>query len=150
MQVSVETTQGLERRLTISVPAEKVDVEVKNRLRQMSKTQRINGFRPGKVPPSVIQKRFGKSVRQEVAGEIMQRNFVDAIVAEKMNPAGRPSFVAKSNEMGKALEFEATFEVYPEVELKDLDKIAVERPTVEVTDADLDEMFVTLQKQHQT
>ncbi|GAW97639.1 MULTISPECIES: trigger factor [Colwellia] len=150
MQVSVETTQGLERRLTISVPAEKVDVEVKNRLRQMSKTQRINGFRPGKVPASVIQKRFGKSVRQEVAGEIMQRNFVDAIVAEKINPAGRPSFVAKSNEDGKALEFEATFEVYPEVELKDLDKITIERPQVEVTDADLDEMFVTLQKQHQT
>jgi trigger factor len=150
MQVSVETTQGLERRLTISVPAEKVDVEVNNRLRQMSKTQRINGFRPGKVPPSVIQKRFGKSVRQEVAGEIMQRNFVDAIVAEKINPAGRPSFVAKSNEIGKALEFEATFEIYPEVELQDLETIAVERPAVEVTDADLDEMFVTLQKQHQT
>jgi trigger factor len=150
MQVSVETTQGLERRLTISVPAETVDVEVKNRLRQVSKTQRIDGFRPGKVPASVIQKRFGKSVRQEVAGEIMQRNFVDAIIAEKINPAGRPSFVAKSNEMGKALEFEATFEVYPEVELKDLDKIVVERPDVEVSDSDLDEMFVTLQKQHQT
>ena len=150
MQVSVETTQGLERRLTISVPAETVDVEVKNRLRQVSKTQRINGFRPGKVPPSVIQKRYGKSVRQEVAGEIMQRSFVDAIVAEKINPAGRPSFVAKSNEDGKALEFEATFEIYPEVELKDLEKIAVERPDVEVTDKDLDEMFVTLQKQHQT
>ncbi|HCH70739.1 MAG TPA: trigger factor [Colwellia sp.] len=150
MQVSVETTQGLERRLTISVPAETVDVEVKNRLRQVSKTQRIDGFRPGKVPASVIQKRFGKSVRQEVAGEIMQRNFVDAIIAEKINPAGRPSFVAKSNEDGKALEFEATFEIYPEVELKDLEKIAVERPDVEVSDSDLDEMFKTLQKQHQT
>ncbi len=150
MQVSVETIQGLERRLTISVPAETVDVEVKNRLRQVSKTQRIDGFRPGKVPASVIQKRYGKSVRQEVAGEIMQRNFVDAIVAEKINPAGRPSFVAKSNEDGKPLEFEATFEIYPEVELKDLEKIAVERPDVEVNDSDLDEMFVTLQKQHQT
>jgi len=150
MQVSVETIQGLERRLTISVPAETVDVEVKNRLRQVSKTQRIDGFRPGKVPASVIQKRFGKSVRQEVAGEIMQRNFVDAIIAEKINPAGRPSFVAKSNEDGKPLEFEATFEIYPEVELKDLEKIAVERPDVEVNADDLDEMFVTLQKQHQT
>lgn len=150
MQVSVETTQGLERRLTISVPADTVDVEVKNRLRQIAKTQRINGFRPGKVPPSVIQKRYGQSVRQEVAGELMQRNFVEAIVAEKITPAGRPEFVAKSNEDGKALEFEATFEVYPEVELKDLNKIAVERPLVEVTDEDLDEMFVTLQNQHRT
>ena len=150
MQVSVETTQGLERRLTISVPAETVDVEVKNRLRQVAKTQRIDGFRPGKVPSSVIQKRFGQSVRQEVAGEIMQRTFVDAIIAEKINPAGRPSFVAKSNEEGKALEFDATFEIYPEVEVKDLEKIAIERPDVEVTDNDLDEMFETLQKQHQT
>jgi trigger factor len=150
MQVSVETTQGLERRLTISVPAEKVDVEVKNRLRHIAKTQRINGFRPGKVPPSVIQKRYGASVRQEIAGEVMQRNFVEAIVAEKMNPAGRPNFVAKSNEVGKDLEFEATFEIYPDVVLKDLDKISVERPVVEVTDKDLDTMFVTLQKQHQT
>lgn len=150
MQVSVETTQGLERRLTISVPAESVDVEVKNRLRHIGKTQKINGFRPGKVPPSVLIKRYGQSVRQEVAGELMQRNFVDAIVAEKMNPAGRPNFVAKSNEEGKALEFEATFEVYPVVELKDLASINVEQPTVEVTDSDLDEMFVTLQNQHKT
>ena len=150
MQVSVETTQGLERKLTISVPAESVDVEVKNRLRHISKTQRINGFRPGKVPASVIQKRYGQSVRQEVAGELMQRNFVDAIVAEKMNPAGRPSFIAKSNEDGKALEFEATFEIYPEVSLTGLESIAVERPNVEVTDADLNEMFTTLQNQHKT
>ncbi len=150
MQVSVETTQGLERRLTISVPAETVDVEVKNRLRQIGKTQRINGFRPGKVPPTVLQKRYGQSVRQEVAGELMQRNFVEAIIAEKINPAGRPQFVAKSNESGKDFEFEATFEIYPEVELKDLDKIAIERPQVEVTDSDLDEMFVTLQNQHKT
>jgi trigger factor len=150
MQVSVETTQGLERKLTISVPAESVDVEVKNRLRHISKTQRINGFRPGKVPASVIQKRYGQSVRQEVAGELMQRNFVDAIVAEKMNPAGRPNFIAKSNEDGKALEFEATFEIYPEVVLTGLESITVERPNVEVTDADLDEMFTTLQNQHKT
>ncbi len=150
MQVSVETTQGLERKLTISVPAEKIDVEVKNRLRQIAKTQRINGFRPGKVPASVIQKRYGASVRQEIAGEVMQRNFVEAIVAEKINPAGRPQFVAKSNEDGKDLEFEATFEIYPEVEVKNVEKIKVERPAVEVTDNDLDEMFVTLQKQHQT
>ena len=150
MQVSVETTEGLERRLTITVPAESVDVEVKNRLRHIAKTQKINGFRPGKVPPSVIQKRYGASVRQEVAGELMQRNFFEAIVAEKINPAGRPEFVAKSNEEGKELEFEATFEVYPEVELKGVEEIKVERPAVEVKDADLDEMFVTLQEQHKT
>ena len=150
MQVSVETTQGLERKLTITVPAETVDVEVKSRLRQIAKTQKINGFRPGKVPPSVIQKRYGKAVREEIAGEVMQRNFVEAIIAEKINPAGRPAFTEKSNVDGQDLEFEAVFEIYPEVELKDLDKIKVERPAVEVTEKDVDEMFVTLQKQHQS
>ncbi|MDN3653889.1 trigger factor [Thalassotalea ponticola] len=150
MQVSVETTQGLERKVSITVPAETVDVEVKNRLRQFAKTYKAPGFRPGKVPASVIQKRFGASVRQEVAGELMQRHFVEAIVAEKLNPAGRPAFVAKSNEEGKELAFEATFEVYPELEVSGLDKIKVEKPVVEVTDADLEEMFTTLQNQHKT
>jgi trigger factor len=150
MQVSVETTEGLERRLTITVPAESVDVEVKNRLRHIAKTQKINGFRPGKVPPSVIEKRYGKGVRQEVAGEVMQRNFFEAIMAEKLNPAGRPQFVEKSNDEKNGITFEATFEIYPEVEVKDIEKIAVERPVVEVTEKDLDEMFDTLRNQHKT
>ncbi|CAH9066132.1 Trigger factor [Pseudoalteromonas holothuriae] len=150
MQVSVETTQGLERRLTITVPAENVETEVKKRLQQLSKTQRIDGFRPGKVPVSVIQKRFGAAVRQEVAGELMQRNYIEAIVAEKINPAGAPSFAPKSLDAGKDLEFDATFEVYPEVALKDLDKITVEKPVVDVTDEDLANMLDTLRKQHAT
>ncbi|GEK11452.1 trigger factor [Pseudoalteromonas sp. McH1-7] len=150
MQVSVETTQGLERRLTITVPAENVETEVKKRLQQLSKTQRIDGFRPGKVPVSIITKRYGAAVRQEVAGDIMQRNYIEAIIAEKINPAGAPTFAPKSLEAGKDLEFDATFEVYPEVELKDLDKIAVEKPAVSVTDEDLANMLETLRKQHAT
>ncbi|MEJ6473408.1 trigger factor [Pseudoalteromonas piscicida] len=148
MQVSVETTQGLERRLTITVPAENVETEVKKRLQQLSKTQRIDGFRPGKVPVSIITKRYGAAVRQEVAGDLMQRNYIEAIIAEKINPAGAPSFAPKSLEAGKDLEFDATFEVYPEVELKDLEKIAVEKPAVSVTDEDLANMLETLRKQH--
>ncbi|PAY02163.1 trigger factor [Pseudoalteromonas sp. HM-SA03] len=148
MQVSVETTQGLERRLTITVPAENVETEVKKRLQQLSRTQRIDGFRPGKVPVSIITKRYGAAVRQEVAGDLMQRNYIEAIIAEKINPAGAPSFAPKSLEAGKDLEFDATFEVYPEVELKDLDKIAVEKPAVSVTDEDLANMLETLRKQH--
>lgn len=148
MQVSVETTQGLERRLTITVPAENVETEVKKRLQQLSKTQRIDGFRPGKVPTSVINKRYGGAVRQEVAGELMQRNYIDAIVAEKINPAGAPSFAPKSLEAGKDLEFSATFEVYPEVEVQGLDKVTVEKPAVAVTDEDLANMLETLRKQH--
>ncbi|CAM3583109.1 MULTISPECIES: trigger factor [Pseudoalteromonas] len=148
MQVSVETTQGLERRLTITVPAENVETEVKKRLQQLSRTQRIDGFRPGKVPVSIITKRYGAAVRQEVAGDLMQRNYIEAIIAEKINPAGAPSFAPKSLEAGKDLEFDATFEVYPEVELKDLDKITVEKPAVSVTDEDLANMLETLRKQH--
>jgi trigger factor len=148
MQVSVETTQGLERRITITVAAENIDTEVKKRLQQLSKTQRIDGFRPGKVPVSVINKRYGAAVRQEVAGDLMQRQYIDAVISEKLNPAGAPAFAPKTLEAGKDLEFTATFEVYPEVEIKDLEKINVEKPVVEVTDADLENMLVTLRKQH--
>ena len=148
MQVSVETTQGLERRLTITVPAENVETEVKKRLQQLSKTQRIDGFRAGKVPVSVINKRFGPAVRQEVAGEVMQRHFYEAVVSEKINPAGAPTFAPKALESGKDLEFSATFEVYPEIKVQGLDKITVEKPAVTVTDEDLATMLETLRKQH--
>ncbi len=148
MQVSVEAKEGLERRLTITVPADTVDSAVKARLQQLAKTQRINGFRPGKVPVSVIQKRYGKAVRQEIAGEVMQRNFYEAIVQEKINPAGAPAFELKSDEDGKDLEFVASFEIYPEVEVSDLDKIEIEKPVVEIKDEDLANMMETLRKQH--
>lgn len=150
MQVSVETTQGLERRLTITVPAESVDSAVKSRLQQLAKTQRINGFRPGKVPVNVIKKRFGQAVRQEVAGDVMQRNFYQAIVQEKINPAGMPSFELTKDEDGKDLEFVAKFEVYPELEVKPVEDLEVEKLEVEIQDADLDKMMETLQKQHAT
>jgi trigger factor len=148
MQVSVETTQGLERQLTITVPADKIETEVKNRLRDLAKRQRIDGFRPGKAPVSLIQKRYGMAVLQEVAGEQMQRHFYDAIIANKLTPAGSPTFAPGQLEQGKDLEFKAVFEVYPEVEVKNLDKIEVNKPVVEIADADLAKMLDTLRKQH--
>jgi trigger factor len=148
MQVSVEATKGLERRLTITVPAESIDSAVKSRLQQLAKTQRINGFRPGKVPVNVIKKRYGQAVRQEIAGEVMQRNFYEAITQEKITPAGMPSFEMKTDEDGKDLEYVAAFEVYPEVEVKDVAKIKVEKPAVEINDKDLSNMIDTLRKQH--
>ncbi|MFT6776547.1 MAG: trigger factor [Paraglaciecola sp.] len=150
MQVSVEANKGLERRLTITVPAESIDSAVKSRLQQLGKTQRINGFRPGKVPVNVIKKRYGQAVRQEIAGEVMQRNFYEAITQEKITPAGMPTFEMKIDEDGKDLEYVAAFEVYPEVEVKDVAKIEVEKPAVEITDADLSNMIETLRKQHAT
>ncbi len=150
MQVSVETTQGLERRLTITVPADTVDSAVKSRLQQLAKTQRINGFRPGKVPVNVIKKRFGQAVRQEVAGDVMQQNFYQAVIQEKIQPAGMPKFELTKDEDGQDLEFTASFEVYPEVEVKGVSDIEIEKPVVEITDEDLDNMMETLQKQHAT
>ncbi|WP_299788050.1 trigger factor [uncultured Shewanella sp.] len=149
MQVSVETTQGLERRLTISVPAEQIEKAVNDSLKNEAKRARIPGFRPGKVPVSVINKRYGKAIRQDITGEVMQRNFVEAIIAEKLNPAGAPTFVAGETD-AENFNFVATFEIYPEVELKGLEAITVEQPTSEVTDADVDTMIETLRKQHAT
>ncbi|MCE2570123.1 trigger factor [Motilimonas eburnea] len=150
MQASVETTQGLERRLTITVPGENFDKELDSRLRQLAKTQRIDGFRPGKVPAKVIKKRFGAAVSNEVAGELMQRNFFEAIMAEKLNPAGAPAFTPNERKEGDDFTFVATFEVYPEVALGDFSALEVEKKVASVTDADLDNMLVTLQKQHAT
>lgn len=148
MQVSVETTEGLQRRLTITVPADAIDSAVKSRLQQLAKTQRINGFRPGKVPVSVIKKRYGTAVRQEVASDVMQRNFYEAIMQENITPAGYPAFELKNDKVGEDFSFVASFEVYPEIEVKDVDKMKVEKPVVEIEDKDLDNMMVTLQKQH--
>ncbi|MCC5450912.1 trigger factor [Rheinheimera sp. UJ51] len=148
MQVSVETTQGLERRLNIVVPAASIDSEVKSRLRELAKRQRIDGFRPGKAPVSIIQKRFGSAVLQEVASEQMQRSFYEAIVENKLTPAGAPQFAPGALESGKDLAFTAIFEVYPEITVAALDKVEVTKPTVEITEADLSNMLDTLRKQH--
>ncbi|MCC5855951.1 MAG: trigger factor [Idiomarina sp.] len=148
MQVSVETTQGLERRITITIPADKIDNEVRNQIKQRARTVRMDGFRPGKVPVSMVEKRFGPAIRQDVVMEQMQRHYVEALVQEKINPAGAPRFEAKTDAPGKDVEFVAITEVYPEIELKDLDKVAVEKPVAEVTDADLEKMLETLRKQN--
>ena len=148
MQVSIETTQGLERRATITVPAEKIDSEVKKQVQQEARRARLDGFRPGKVPVSVIEKRFGQSIRQDVAMQSMQQHYVEAMIQEKLNPAGAPKFEPKTIEKGKDLEFVAVFEVYPDVELKDLEKVDVEKPVAEVTESDVDNMLETLRKQH--
>lgn len=107
MQVSVETTQGLERRLTISVPAEQIEKAISDSLKNEAKRARLPGFRPGKVPVSVINKRYGKAIRQDITGEVMQRNFVEAIIAEKLNPAGTPTFAPGETE-GEDFKFVAT------------------------------------------
>lgn len=150
MQVTVETLEGLERRLNITVPAANIEDAVTAELRNIAKNRRFDGFRKGKVPLKMVAQMYGKAVRQDVMGEVMQRHFIEAIVKEKINPAGAPTFAPVENEEGKDLVFTATFEVYPEVELKGLENIKVEKPVTEVNDADVDEMIETLRKQQAT
>lgn len=148
MQVSVETTSPIERRLTIQVPAAEIDEAVSARLKDTAKNVRLNGFRQGKVPMSVVEKRYGPSVRDDVVGEVMRERYVRAITDESLNPAGYPSIDATINEAGKDLEFVATMETYPEVELASIEGTDIERPVVEITDADVEEMIETLRKQN--
>jgi len=146
MQVSLETTSGLERRLTIGVPAEQIDTEVENRLKQAARTVAIKGFRKGKVPMSVVQQRFGAGVRQEVVGDVINRSFYAAVQKENVKPAGQPSIEAKQLAAGKDLQYVATFEVYPTVELSDLSAYDITRYTADVTDADVVNMIEVLRK----
>ena len=150
MQVTVETLEGLERRLNITVPAANIEDAVAAELRNIAKNRRFDGFRKGKVPMKMVAQMYGQAVRQDILGEVMQRHFIESIIKEKINPAGAPTFAPVENEAGKDLVFTATFEVYPEIEVKGLDSITVEKPLVEVKDADVEEMLTTLQKQQAT
>lgn len=146
MQVSIETTSGLERRLTVGVPADVVDQEVNKRLSKAAKTVRINGFRKGKVPMKVVKQRFGEGVRQEVLGDTINRTFYEAIQKEAIRPAGQPAIEPKQFEEGKDLEYIATFEVYPEIAEPSFEGIQVSRYDADITDADIDKMIESLQK----
>ena len=147
MQVSVETTSGLERRLIVGVPAARIDSAVDSRLQNAARTVKLDGFRPGKVPMRVVRQRFGESVRMEVLGEVMNESFYEAIQQQGLKPAGRPNIEPKSLEAGKDVEFVATFEVFPEVEAKDYSSIEVKKPVSVITTADLDKMIENLRQQ---
>ena len=147
MQVSIETTSGLERRLTVGVPATRVDQEVDVRLQKAAKNVRIPGFRPGKVPMKVMRQRFGAGVRQEVLGEVMSQSFQEAVVQEQLRPAGQPSIEPRNLEAGEDLEYVATFEVFPDVETVEMSGFEVERPQAEVGDEDIDNIIEVFRKQ---
>jgi trigger factor len=148
MQVSVESTSALERRMTIGVPAERIETEVTKRLQQTASRAKVAGFRPGKVPMSVIRQRYEDAARQEALGDLIQATFYEAVTAQKLNPAGSPAVEPKLFEKGKDLEYVATFEVFPEFEVTGLEGIAIERLQADVADADLDKMLEILRKQN--
>jgi len=149
MNVTVESTGALERRMRVEVPIERIETEVDTRLKSVARTAKIKGFRPGKIPAKVVRQHYGKQVRQEVMGEIMQKSYSDAVTQEKLKPAGGPKIEAE-DEDGKTFSYVATFEVLPEVELKDLDKIKIDKPEVAIGDEDLDDMMMSLRKQRVT
>jgi trigger factor len=147
MQVSVETTAGLERRMTVGVPAAEIDNAVSQKLKDTARRVKIDGFRPGKVPVSVVKQRYGAGIRAEVLEEAVRNHYVQAISAEKIIPAGAPNIEFTKDIVGQDVEFTATFEVFPEVTLASFDGFEFEKATVSVTDADVDNMLENLQKQ---
>ena len=150
MMVTVESTGTLERRMRVELPAERIEKEIETRLRKVGRTARIKGFRPGKIPPKVVRQRFGGQIRQEVLSELMQKSYSDAVLQENLNPAAGPRIEPVAAGDGKDFAYVATFEVLPEVKLKDLDKIKVEKPEVEISDEDREDMIQNLRKQKAT
>ncbi len=150
MQVSVEKTEGLERRLRVEVPEERIEGEINNRLQSMRRTARIPGFRPGKVPLKVVAQRYGRQVRDEVVGEMLQSSFYDAIVQENLRPAGRPTFDPVDWRPGEGLTYTAVFEVYPELGPPRVDGLKITRPAAEVTDADVERVIEELRTQRRS
>ena len=150
MQVSIESSTGLERQLKVGVPADKIDQEVTDRLQKATKTVSIKGFRKGKVPLKVVKQHYGRGVRQEVIGEIVNSSFYEAIQQEELRPVGQPRIDDIKDSEGQDLEYLAVFEVYPEVELADLTKVKVSRPVADVTAADVEKMIGVLRDQQAT
>jgi trigger factor len=147
MQVSVEAGDGLERKVTVQVPAETVELEVNNRLNSIKNTVRIDGFRPGKVPFKVIRQKYSGTILQEVAGELMQKTFQEALTQENLSPAGDPVIQASDPVLGEVMEYTATFEVYPVVALAPISDLSIERIEATVVDSDVDNMIDVLRKQ---
>ena len=147
MQVSVENVSGLERRVKIAVPADQVEQAVNKKINQAARTIKMDGFRVGKVPLNVIKKRYGASIRAEALDDIIRDAYVSAIQQTELKVAGFPNIEPISFAEGKDVEFAAVVEVYPEVTLGDFSALAVERPTSEVTDADVETMIANLRRQ---
>ncbi|HBG83988.1 MAG TPA: trigger factor, partial [Acinetobacter radioresistens] len=149
MQVTSEAVSGVARRLNVSVPTSRINEQFEARLKRTAKTVKINGFRQGKVPVNVVRREYGAGIYQEVVNDIIRDTVFEAIQQEKINAVGMPN-IDKVENKDDALVYEATVEVYPEVEVKALDTLTVERKTSEIQDKDVDQMIENLQKQRQT
>jgi trigger factor len=148
MQANLENVGTLERRLSVAVPMAEIDQEIDTRLKKLSRTVKMHGFRPGKVPLKVVQQQYGLQVRQEVLGDALQRSFGEAVRQQNLRVAGYPRFEPKPLSDGASdFEYSATFEVYPEVALGDVASARIERPQLEVSDAELEKTLDIMRKQ---
>ncbi len=150
MQVSVEATSELSRKMTVTVSEEKISQQVNSKLQSLSGNVKIDGFRPGKVPQAVVKKRYGQQVREEVVSDLIQSSFYDAVREEKLNPAGAPQIKANKIAEGEGLEYEATFEIIPEFVLMPLETLEVKQFTSKVEESDIDRMVDRLRDQKKT
>lgn len=147
MMVSVQSTGALERRMEVQVPAARIEQAVDERLRRVGRTARLKGFRPGKAPMKVVRQQFGSQVHLEVVNELLHSTFSEAVAQEKLNPAGGPRIEPISMGEGQDLKYAAIFEILPEITLKGLDALSVDRPVAAVSEADIDAMIESLRKQ---
>lgn len=147
MQVSVSATSGLERRMEVAVPAVAVATAVEQRLKEISRTARLKGFRPGKAPLPVVRKQFGEQVRAEVVGDLMRSSLAEALTQQKLTPAAGPRIEPIAMAPGADLKFAATFEVMPEIRVKSPADIRVERPSASVGEEDIDAMLESMRRQ---
>jgi trigger factor len=147
MQVSLSATGGLERRLEVAVPATEVANEVEQRLKRISRTARLKGFRPGKAPFAVVRKQFGEQVHTEVVSDLMRSSFAEALTQEKLTPAANPRIEPLAMGPGSDLKYAAIFEVMPEVKVTAVEGIPVERPSASVTETDIDAMLESMRRQ---
>jgi len=150
MNISVEETGGLGRRLTVQVSAERINSEVQSRLKSMSSTVRLDGFRPGKVPIKVIEQKYGEQIRTEVVNQVIQSTLQEAVAQENLRPAGEPSVEVNKPISEDGLEYVASFEIFPEFENELNFDFKITKPLVEITDADTSAMFENLRRQKAT
>ncbi|MCP5201361.1 MAG: trigger factor [Gammaproteobacteria bacterium] len=148
MQTSLEKPSTLERRLTVEIPEQQIAGEVQSRLDELRKSVRLDGFRQGKAPAAVIKQRFGKRVREEIVGELLQRSFGEALDKEALRPAGQPVIDPVTSEPGNGLTYTASFEVFPEIELAPVEQVQIKRCVCEIGDADIDAMIEKLREQN--
>lgn len=145
MEVNIEIPGGLKREMRVKIPADRVSQAVNERLRNMSQRAKLPGFRPGKAPLKVIEQQFGASARMDAVSDLVQRSYPEALVKVGANPAGQPSINVLAEKPGEPLEYVASFEVYPEIQLN-LEGLEIEQPVVEVTEADVDRLVQNLRK----